>query len=581
MNLSSFVSLLARAPRGQVVWLGALTLLSSLTDGIGLLLLVPLLDILTNAASADTGSSYSSFLRRIFATVGLPLNLSSILLIYVAAIMCRTILVMTRDRVSLHLQNRVVDSLREECFSALLASEWRWITLKRQSDHINLLVTDIGRIGVGLQYALNMVTGLGALLAYIGAAFLISPLMTLLVTIIGVLVAVALKWQRQSATAFGQDLSTASKNFQRVIQQSLTSLKLTKILGNSDRHRQTMISVMRDLRMQYERYSHSRAVVNAWYQVGGAVLLAAFMYVGIEMLSVPVAGFLVLVLIFSRLLPQFSGLQQNYYNWLHAVPVWEETKRLLAECRAAAEPEAGPVDHDFGNIVDGIRLTGVVIQYAGRDHPALDDIDLFFKARTTTAIVGSSGSGKTTLADVIMGLLEPDAGRLTVDDRLIAGADRIAWRRSVAYVPQEVHLFNESIRSNLEWAAPEASDEDVRRALSLAAAEFVFDLPDGIDTKVGDGGVNFSGGERQRIALARALLRRPALLILDEATSALDKTNELKIRQSIERLHGDLTVILIGHRLATLEHADNVIVLDQGRVQAVGDWTSVASAVSH
>lgn len=581
MNLSSFVSLLALAPRGQIFWLGALTLLSCLTDGIGLLLLVPLLDVLTNSASAETESSFASILRQIFASVGMPLSLSSILVLYVVAIICRTILVMTRDRVSLHLQNGLVDKLREECFTALLAAEWRWIASRRQSDHINLLITDITRIGIGLQYALLLVTGSGALLAYLSTAFLLSPLMTTLVVVIGALVALAQKRQRRNSTAFGEQLSVASKNFQRVIQQSLTSLKLTKILVNSDRQRRTMISMMHDLRSQQERYLQSRAVANASYQVGGAALLATFIYVGIEVLSVPIASFLVLVLIFSRLLPQFSGLQQNYHHWLHAAPVWDETRRLLAECRGAAEPEVAPVEQDFRTILDGIRLTNVVVQYTDRERPALADVNLFFKAKTTTAIVGTSGSGKTTLADVIMGLLEPDSGRLTVDDRLISGAARLAWRRSVAYVPQEVQLFNESIRSNLEWAAPEASEQDLRHALSLAAAEFVFDLPEGLDTKVGDGGVNLSGGERQRIALARALLRRPTLLILDEATSALDKTNELKIRQSIERLHGDLTVILIGHRLATLEHADNVVVLEKGRVQVVGDWSSVVSAISH
>jgi ATP-binding cassette subfamily C protein len=189
--------------------------------------------------------------------------------------------------------------------------------------------------------------------------------------------------------------------------------------------------------------------------------------------------------------------------------------------------------------------------------------------------MGASGAGKSTLADVLMGLLQPDDGCLCVDDVRLDGATRMAWRRSVAYVPQEVFLFHDSIRNNLLWGYEAASEAELITALKRAAADFVFDLPAGLNTLVGDGGVRLSGGERQRIALARALLKRPSLLILDEATSALDLESEARVRRSIENLHGDLTVVIIGHRLPTLEHADQVVVLDQGRIAARGTWADV------
>jgi ATP-binding cassette subfamily C protein len=191
--------------------------------------------------------------------------------------------------------------------------------------------------------------------------------------------------------------------------------------------------------------------------------------------------------------------------------------------------------------------------------------------------MGPSGAGKSTLADVLMGLLTLDSGGLRVDGTEISGHRRMAWRRSVAYVPQEVFLFHDSIRNNLAWGKQDASEADMVAALGRAAAEFVFDLPNGLDTVVGDGGVRLSGGERQRIALARALLKKPSLIILDEATSALDMDNEARVRRAIEGLHGDLTVVIIGHRLPTLEHADQVVRLDQGRIAACGTWDAVGS----
>lgn len=261
---------------------------------------------------------------------------------------------------------------------------------------------------------------------------------------------------------------------------------------------------------------------------------------------------------------------------LHAMPAFAEAERQLAQARAWAEPDAqadAPVA-----VGATIALRAVEVRYAGRVAPALDAVSVTLPVRTTTAIVGASGAGKSTLADVLCGLLGADRGALEIDGVPLDARMRRAWRRAVAYVSQETFLFNDSIRNNLLLASPQAGDGALREALEQASAQFVHDLPRGWDSVVGDRGVQLSGGERQRLALARALLQRPALLILDEATSALDHDNEHRIRAAIERLHGDLTVVVIGHRLALLERADSVVVLEHGRVRAQGRWSEVAPA---
>jgi ATP-binding cassette subfamily C protein len=190
-----------------------------------------------------------------------------------------------------------------------------------------------------------------------------------------------------------------------------------------------------------------------------------------------------------------------------------------------------------------------------------------------TAIVGPSGAGKSTLADLMMGLLAPDEGVVLIDALPLSGKHLHAWRRSVGYVPQENFLFHDTIRTNLQWAKSDATESEMRRALESAAAlDFVTALPSGLDTVVGDRGVRLSGGERQRIALARALLRNPNLLLLDEATSSLDSENERRIQQAVERLHGDITVVVIAHRLSTVSRADQVVLLDEGKVVETGTW---------
>ena len=157
------------------------------------------------------------------------------------------------------------------------------------------------------------------------------------------------------------------------------------------------------------------------------------------------------------------------------------------------------------------------------------------------------------------------------------GAERLAaWRRQIAYVPQETFLFNDTVRANLMWVRPDASEEDLWEALRLAAAaDFVSRLPQRLDTVIGERGVLVSGGERQRLALARALLRRPRVLILDEATSSLDSENELQIQRAIDGLHHQMTIVIITHRLSTIRGADVIHVLDDGRLVESGAWADL------
>jgi ATP-binding cassette subfamily C protein len=165
-----------------------------------------------------------------------------------------------------------------------------------------------------------------------------------------------------------------------------------------------------------------------------------------------------------------------------------------------------------------------------------------------------------------------------VDGKPLSPERLKSWREQIGYVTQDTFLFNDSVRANLLWARPEASEEEIWRTLKLAAAAgFVSELPDGLETILGDRGVRLSGGERQRLALARALLREPSLLILDEATSALDSENERRIQKAIEGLHGRMTILIITHRLSTIRGADIIHMLERGRLVESGSWKVLMS----
>ncbi|MCA1682628.1 MAG: ABC transporter ATP-binding protein/permease [Actinobacteria bacterium] len=223
-----------------------------------------------------------------------------------------------------------------------------------------------------------------------------------------------------------------------------------------------------------------------------------------------------------------------------------------------------------------VSLRGVTLRYEGANAPALRDVDLDVAAGTTVALVGATGSGKTSLAALIPRLYDPEQGSVTVDGADIRDVDVASLRQAVAIVDDDPFLFSASVHDNIAYAQPEATREDVEAAARRAgAAEFVDRLPDGYDTLVGERGLTLSGGQRQRLAIARALLADPRILVLDDATSSVDATTEQRIKAALQEVMAGRTTFVIAHRLSTIALADEIVVLEDGRIVARGDHDSL------
>jgi ATP-binding cassette, subfamily C, bacterial len=559
----AFIRLLREAPPRDTAVLFALMLASRLTEGVGIVMLVPLLDSLR---AGEAPSAVSLWFDRLLAGAGLKGSIGVLLALFVALVAIRSLLVFAQAAWSTRYQNEVIDRLRHRCFGQLLRAEWRWTAQARASDHASLLTAGINRIGIGLGQLLVLAACLASLLAYGAAALLLSWQVTLFAALCGGIAHGLLARHRRSALLLGKDLSEANRGVQAILQEGLAGIRLTKILRNESRQLASYGDVVARLRLQQLGFQNGSNLAQLLVQIGSAILLAVMLYLGIRIWAVPVATLLTIVLIFARLIPMFSTIQQSWHHWLHAVPALDELETVLAASAAAAEPESKAPAEPLP-LHEAVTLDNVCITYGGRNRAALDGVSIRLPVRTTTAIIGPSGAGKSSLADVLMALIEPDQGSLTVDGVIVTGSLRHRWRSAVSYVQQDAFLFNDTIRANLLWSHPGVDEAQLQAALSAAAAEFVYALPQGLDTMVGDGGLRLSGGERQRVALARALIGKPALLILDEATSALDPANEALVRGAIARMHGNLTVVIIGHRLADLDQVDQIVRIDQGKAR--------------
>lgn len=224
-----------------------------------------------------------------------------------------------------------------------------------------------------------------------------------------------------------------------------------------------------------------------------------------------------------------------------------------------------------------ITLADVSYQFADGDTPVLDGISLTIEENRTTALVGSSGAGKSTLLDLVLGLLDPTAGSIACGGRDIH-ADLASWHAQLGVVPQDVFVLNDTVIANVAFGIPRdgvdlARVDEVLRMSRLS--EIVAQLPDGLDSTLGERGMRISGGQRQRLGLARALYRRPGVLVLDEATSALDNLTEHEITRTLSELSGQLTILIVAHRLSTVRHADRLVFLKDGAVEAAGTFDQV------
>ena len=550
--------LLQELPRARLALVLGLMLVAALTEGLGLFLLVPVLGLVSGKAMREGTLSH---LAGLTAGQGLATLLAGV----VALVAVRAAIQYQRGVLTQKLGMELVDGLRLRCLRLLMGAEWRTLAGMRQSDNASLLLTNVDRIALAFQALVGFLSS-GALLLGAGlTALLLSPRLAVALGLAGLVALLAYRRLRRRAVALGELLGTANDTVYARVDESLAALRLVKMLRAEQRAEARVAESVVELRRAELDYLRSFGLGQGALQVSAAAALGLAVWLAVERMGVPGMAVVPLVAVFARTVPLLGAVQEHWQNWLHAIPAIAATMSLKKRLEFAAEPAADPavaaplLERD-------LVLHRVTVRHEGRESPALEGLSLTIPARSTVALTGPSGAGKSTLADLVCGLTAPDEGTVGIDGQVLEGSRRMAWRNAVAYVQQDPVLFHASIRENLCWAAPEADEAALRAALKAASAEFVLDLPEGLDTVVGDRGARLSGGERQRVALARALLGAPHLLVLDEATSALDPANEAAIAQALANLAGRMTIIVICHRGALAALADKVIRLEAGRI---------------
>ena len=569
-SVRRFVALLVRAAPRATLWSVVLMAAVALTEGAGILLLVPLLSLAGVTAGGPLASGI--WLR---VTEHVPHSLGALLVLYVAVIAIRSALEFAESVASVRVQLEVTRSLRERLYRALVRARWETVAPLRGARLAHVLTTELERVSVSTNQLLSGALQLCIAIVYALASLMVSPKLAIVAAAGALVLLLPARRQQRAARRDGDAITSLGTELFAGATEEVATLKVAKSAGIAERvaarfsaraaaYAQAMVAA-------YTRYRAAGALLTA----GASVALAIVVYVGVVRLRLTPASLLLLLFLCARLVPRLASVQGSFLLTARAMPAVASVQALLDELEGAAE-STGSRANTAVALNDALRIDGVTYQYPGAESPTLRDVSLVIPAGRVTALVGPSGAGKSTLADVVLLLLTPRTGTIKADGVPLTDATRDVWRAAVGYVPQETHLFHDTVRENVRWIDPDRDDAAVLDALRLAGAtELLSRLPRGLDTVIGDRGTLLSGGERQRLALARALLRKPRLLVLDEATSALDPESERAIRQTIAALTPSVTVLTITHRLTSARQADHIVVMENGAVVAAGPWDTL------
>jgi ATP-binding cassette, subfamily B, bacterial PglK len=464
--------------------------------------------------------------------------------------------------------------LRGRLFESYASQPYSFF-LRRNSAELNQRMFDVQMfIQNVLQPVGEILTRLVIVVLLIAAVFAVQPWVALGSAIIfGGFYLLVFVWLRPRTREVSNGLQHYTVGFWKNTNQFLQGIKTVLVHGKSrhfmDRAMEHSARIG-DFSSKVPVYSNGPRYLIEPVAFGGLMAVVVFLALRGRSFSDILPNLTVMAFAGYRLLPalqllyaQLVTVAANNYTLKQLEEEILEIEKLAPAAVAATSPQPLAFQKK-------LRLENISFQYAGATSPVLENFSVEISKNESVGVAGSSGSGKSTLVDLILGLHQPQSGVIRVDDAPLTAKNLDAWRRLIGYVPQDIYLLDDTIEANIAFGLdPKDVDKSALREAALGAQILDFiekDLPQGMQTTVGERGVRLSGGQRQRIGLARALYHRPQVLILDEATSALDHQTELAVMETIHRLQGTLTIITIAHRLSTLERCDRVIRLEKGKV---------------
>ncbi|HUT28335.1 MAG TPA: ABC transporter transmembrane domain-containing protein [Sedimentisphaerales bacterium] len=464
-----------------------------------------------------------------------------------------------------------INRLREDAFAHVINMPTGFFASERPTDSVSRLVRDTGAMGNGIKTLLGKALRepLNAALLLAGASLLNWQLTVIFLCGGPPTLWMVAKLGRKMKRASRKSLMAWSEMLAK-LQETMSGLKVVKVYNQQAHEAGVFRGINQRLLKQLLKMAKVDAATSPIMEVLGLAAGSAALIVGASWVTNNEMGGSEFLVLLGLLGAAAEAVRKTSDVWTKIQEADAAAERVFAMMDQPVEPQnAGAVE--IAPLKERIEFRDVVFTYPGSVTPALKGINLIVQAGHNVAVVGPNGSGKTTLANLLPRFYDPDSGAVLIDGKDIRDATLSSLRNQIGMVTQNVVTFNDTIAANIGYGRPGAARQEIVEAAKRAFAdEFICPLPDGYDTMIGEQGSGLSGGQLQRIVIARAILKNPSILIFDEATSQVDADSEAKIHNAIEEIMRDRTSFIIAHRFSTVISADVIVVMDQGRVIAQG-----------
>jgi ATP-binding cassette subfamily C protein len=398
-------------------------------------------------------------------------------------------------------------------------------------------------------------------IVYVILATLVSLYFTLFVLICGLVLYLLMNRYITRTYSVGRDNFFTNRHLYKQFDDFWDAIKFAKIHGTEKYHFDRFNEQNQQFAKERKRMIRLSLTPQTINSIASAAILSLVVYLGYKFGGLSLSTFLILILLFSRIFPQLMKIHTTYIQIISLFPSFENTMAMKNELEAKLKDSSVLTDTTTSKISleKEIAFQDVSFGY-NQGKPLFEHLNLTVPARNITGIIGSSGIGKTTLMDIVTGILIPGQGKIQIDGQDLGELDRATWHNSIAYVSQDSVFTNSSLRENLAMGNDRILDSAIWQSLDrVNAGQFVRELPEGLDTMMSNNAQQFSGGERQRLAIARALLREPSLLLLDEITNSLDAKNEQLIINILLDLKKEITILFVTHKKELIKYFDETI----------------------
>jgi ATP-binding cassette, subfamily B, bacterial MsbA len=548
-----------------VTCLGVLT---SFFEGFGISLFIPFLQNFSQVAAKPVqGNAALSFFSSLFEQVPPQHRFVIIALCIFGSIVLKSVLAYTSNLISQWLSTHISHRIRSNVFQQCLSMSDRYMESHDPSELVNLLATETWRTTEALNTLFWLISTLCTVLIFIFLLQFIAWQLTLAVAfLIGIISFISQRLTRQ-VKPLGDRAVEVNKVLAARMWDGLSGLRVIHTFGRELYEQDRFDHASQQVRRVFFKLAMVSGTVSPIYEILSALMLIGILVVSLSYDPSSLPSLLTFLFILYRLQPKVQQLDQLRTTFVSLTP---SVQVIMSFLNPSDKPYIRSGTCPFDHLKTDITFDRVSFRYDAES--ALDQVSIRIPAGKTTALVGPSGAGKSTLIHLICRFYDPTQGEIHIDGQPLPELKLPDWRSQIAVVSQDVHMFSTTVRDNIAYGRLEATEDEIIAAATLANADtFIRQLPHGYQTSIGDRGVRLSGGQRQRLALARAIVRDPQILILDEATNALDSIAENLIQEALYTLGQNRTVIVIAHRLSTIEHADQIIVLQAGRVVEQGN----------